>query len=215
MRNVKWCDIYIGLDGNRYEAYLQRNESSPPRSRTNEFHGNNAATWHSFVLSEVTPKLRSTGVSVAPNPGSERCPVPENAAEDAIDRNIEKLLRSLKERGFQLVYIGIHPDHRQNKSLYRAFKAIGEIKVGILTVCCQPGKLERNGRLDAGYVANEALKFNLKLGGYNQKLDQTSNRAPLPVFKDHDTMFVGMDVTHPSPGVAVECPIRIRNRRQY
>lgn len=65
-------------------------------------------------------------------------------------------------------------------------------RVGLHTVCCLREKFMAATRLD--YYANIALKFNLKLGGTNQTI-------PLEKFSllRTDTMFVGIDVTHPSP----------------
>lgn len=49
---------------------------------------------------------------------------------------------------------------------------------------------------------NVALKFNLKLGGLNQSLEQPR----LGVLSEGRTMVVGIDVTHPSPGSSSTAP---------
>lgn len=51
-------------------------------------------------------------------------------------------------------------------------------------------------------MANVALKFNLKLGGVNQKIDD----AKLGIISEGKTMVIGIDVTHPSPGSAENAP---------
>jgi len=51
-------------------------------------------------------------------------------------------------------------------------------------------------------MANVALKFNLKLGGVNQKIDD----AKLGIISEGKTMVIGIDVTHPSPGSADNAP---------
>ena len=51
-------------------------------------------------------------------------------------------------------------------------------------------------------LANFALKFNLKLGGINQLVDN----ARLGIINEDKTVVVGVDVTHPSPGYASTAP---------
>ena len=70
--------------------------------------------------------------------------------------------------------------------------------IGIHCVCITA----KNFRASAvGLVANVAMKFNLKLGGANQVLAPTS----LPSFAQ-DTLFIGLDVTHPAPGASSKGP---------
>ena len=82
------------------------------------------------------------------------------------------------------------PDN--DASTYSLIKRIGDIDYGINTVCVldQPRKIYSHS---AGYLANVALKVNLKLGGINHKLRNLST------IYEH-TMVIGIDVTHPSPG---------------
>jgi hypothetical protein len=52
------------------------------------------------------------------------------------------------------------------------------------------------------FFANVALKFNLKLGGRNQYLDNTK----IGIIAEGKTMVVGIDVTHPTPDSASNAP---------
>ena len=52
------------------------------------------------------------------------------------------------------------------------------------------------------YIANLALKFNLKLGGVNHSLPPDR----LGFLQKGNTMVMGIDVTHPSPGQIKEGP---------
>ena len=51
-------------------------------------------------------------------------------------------------------------------------------------------------------MANVALKFNLKLGGINQIVENKN----LGTVDQNKTMVVGIDVTHPSPGSSSNAP---------
>lgn len=52
------------------------------------------------------------------------------------------------------------------------------------------------------YFANVALKFKLMLGGRNQP----SESAKLGLLAEGNTMVVGIDVKHPSPGSSLQAP---------
>lgn len=83
--------------------------------------------------------------------------------------------------------------------LYNRVKHAGDVKVGVHTVCVVGTKFAKQ---QPQYFANVALKFNLKLGGINQLLDSTK----LGIIAEDKTMVVGVDVTHPSPGSALNAP---------
>lgn len=70
-------------------------------------------------------------------------------------------------------------------------KWLGDVKSGLLTHCCLAEKFMAGNEQ---YLANNAMKVNLKMGGINQTLD-----SPHRVLAGGKTMVVGLDVTHPSP----------------
>ncbi|RYO85823.1 hypothetical protein DL764_009107 [Monosporascus ibericus] len=75
--------------------------------------------------------------------------------------------------------------------------------LGLHTVCAVEAKLKKqSGPREKQFFANLALKVNLKMGGTNQVVDT----ANLPLVKENNTMFVGIDVTHPSPGSRSTAP---------
>ncbi|KAF1829044.1 putative RNA interference and gene silencing protein [Decorospora gaudefroyi] len=88
-----------------------------------------------------------------------------------------------------------------NIPLYKRIKTLSDKQLGLHTVCSVGSKLAKENRRDQ-YIANVALKFNLKLGGTNQIVD-TRN---LGIIDQNKTMVVGIDVTHPSPGSASNAP---------
>ena len=84
--------------------------------------------------------------------------------------------------------------------LYNHIKRVGDLQTGVHTVCVQGKKF--SNPTDIQYMANVAMKFNIKMGGNNQLL-QTPK---LGVLGEGKTMVVGLDVTHPEPGSCSNAP---------
>ena len=90
-------------------------------------------------------------------------------------------------------------------ALYNVVKKACDITHGITNVC-----MTRKKFLASGFAnfRNVAMKVNLKLGGTNHQL----NVSPLDIFgklyekEQNQTMIVGLDVTHPGPGVKNDAP---------
>jgi hypothetical protein len=79
---------------------------------------------------------------------------------------------------------------------YSRVKFYGDVKYGIHTVCVFPKQnANRKPKLNVapGYLANLALKINLKLGGVNHQIH--SRETPVLPNK---TLYIGIDVTHPT-----------------
>ena len=113
-------------------------------------------------------------------------------------------LRSLKGQNYGMIYILLPDD---DKEVYAALKYIADTKVGIHTICTSRTSLKlKQGRQLAQFFANVALKVNLKLGGVNQQLNRQGGASVLQLFKIPNTMVVGIDVTHPSPGSLEKAP---------
>ncbi|TGZ81627.1 stem cell self-renewal protein Piwi [Ascodesmis nigricans] len=81
-----------------------------------------------------------------------------------------------------------------NPGIYAAVKRVADLKLGIHTVCAE-----------GGFFANLALKINMKLGGTNNGLESIISGVG-EMLKSEDTMLVGCDVTHPSPGCMEGAP---------
>ena len=79
--------------------------------------------------------------------------------------------------------------------LYNRIKRCSDVTEGIHTVCVI-GRGDKFLKVNGTYLANVALKFNLKLGGTNHKL----NDVDIGIISQGRTMVVGIDVVHPSPG---------------
>ena len=83
--------------------------------------------------------------------------------------------------------------------------SIENVLLGIHTVCVLASKFgeeaTKNPSAPQQYCANVLHKFNLKLGGINQSMNERDDQSPgqLSVLRKGSTMVVGIDVTHPSP----------------
>ncbi|SAM83943.1 related to argonaute protein [Ustilago bromivora] len=86
---------------------------------------------------------------------------------------------------------------QQDQAFYNSVKraAALELSTPVATQCFNARKAF-NERGQAQYVANVAMKINVKLGGTNHIV---SGERDLPRF-GKQTMLVGADVTHPGPG---------------
>ncbi|KAL5610456.1 hypothetical protein FOBRF1_006573 [Fusarium oxysporum] len=89
----------------------------------------------------------------------------------------------------------------RSAQLYNRIKTIADKNYGIHTICSVGSKLAKD-RGREPYMANVALKFNLKLGGINQIVENKN----LGIIDQDKTMVVGIDVTHPSPGSSSNAP---------
>ncbi|XP_010534204.1 PREDICTED: protein argonaute 1-like [Tarenaya hassleriana] len=116
---------------------------------------------------------------------------------------VEKVLRTqyrdamakLQPQGKELeLLIVILPDN--NGSLYGDLKRICETDLGIVSQCCLTKHVFK---MSKQYLANVALKINVKVGGRNTVLDDAISRR-IPLVSDRPTIIFGADVTHPHPG---------------
>ncbi|KAI9796921.1 MAG: hypothetical protein M1825_006285 [Sarcosagium campestre] len=89
----------------------------------------------------------------------------------------------------------------KNASMYAHIKYFGDVKHGIATVCSFVDKISsERGRPQ--YLANVALKMNLKQRGINQQIPPDK----LGILCKSKCMVMGIDVTHPSPGSTKGAP---------
>ncbi|PSR77740.1 hypothetical protein PHLCEN_2v7724 [Hermanssonia centrifuga] len=156
---------------------------------TEEFGGADDPALHTFL--EAFKTCCQTSGMIAP-PGlpriivTPRLPSPQHA-QSIIENTLADSVQPEQKPSFILVLL---PD----KSLYSGLKRLCDVRFGIHTVCMFVKKArDQKGQLQ--YFANVALKVNSKLGGINHSLDPESMRW----LTDKTTMFVGIDVTHPSP----------------
>ncbi|KAL1601574.1 hypothetical protein SLS60_006489 [Paraconiothyrium brasiliense] len=111
---------------------------------------------------------------------------------------LDAQLNGASRVGLQLLVI-ILPE--ASIPLYKRIKTLADKKHGLHTICCVGQKLAKDRGRDQ-YIANVALKINLKLGGINQVVEPKN----LHVIDQNRTMVVGLDVTHPQPGSTDNAP---------
>lgn len=150
-----------------------------------------SSTLLSDMISEFTTALNSLGINT-PDPKDPQ--ILRLAGPD--DPKLEEALCSELQPGLLLIILPA-----KQAPLYNRIKHIGDTKAGKHTICVVGSKIA-NPRGRDKYFANVALKFNLKLGGRNQEIDNNK----LGVISEDKTMVVGLDVTHPSPGSAETAP---------
>jgi len=144
------------------------------------------------VVTEFHQALKKIGVEAAPPLPGQRLLLqhPEDAALGPFlaraSANLEMLVIVLPEA---------------NIPLYKRIKTMCDKDFGLHTICCVGSKLAKERGRDQ-YMANVALKINLKLGGTNQVVEPKN----LSIIDQDKTMVVGIDVTHPSPGSSSHAP---------
>lgn len=108
--------------------------------------------------------------------------------------DIENELGRCLQAGYRLVFVIVI----DRNDCYARVKQAAELKVGILTQCIKAGTIFKMGRGNPQMTINNILlKVNSKLNGTNQLIQENS-------FNNFNTaasgvMFIGADVTHPSP----------------
>ncbi|XP_072959232.1 protein argonaute 1A-like isoform X2 [Typha angustifolia] len=115
--------------------------------------------------------------------------------ERALKSRYQEVMRILKSHGRELdLLIVILPDN--NGSLYGDLKRICETDLGLVSQCCLTKHVFK---MSKQYLANVALKINVKVGGRNTVLMDALTRR-IPLVSDRPTIIFGADVTHPHPG---------------
>ncbi|KAI1906889.1 hypothetical protein LOZ65_006818 [Ophidiomyces ophidiicola] len=144
------------------------------------------------VMNEFHQTLGKIGVNAAPPLAGQRLQL-QHPDDPAIGSILQRAAAAL-----DLLFI-ILPE--ANIPLYKRIKTLADKDHGIHTICSVGSKLAKERGRDQ-YMANIALKFNLKLGGINQIVENKN----LGIVDQNKTMVVGIDVTHPSPGSSSNAP---------
>ncbi|KAH6616970.1 ribonuclease H-like domain-containing protein [Chaetomium tenue] len=105
--------------------------------------------------------------------------------EQSLQNVFKKISTQKPQPDFLLVLIP-----NKDAVTYNNIKKCGDCLFGIPTVCCREEKIT-DPKGQKGYFANVGLKVNLKFGGVNHRVQDTTGLVA-------KTMFVGYDVTHPT-----------------
>lgn len=137
----------------------------------------------------------TSGMQFSPNPVLPPLSARPEQVERALKNRYHDAMKILQPQGKELdLLIVILPDN--NGSLYGDLKRICETELGVVSQCCLTKHVFK---MSKQYLANVALKINVKVGGRNTVLmDAISRRIPL--VSDRPTIIFGADVTHPHPG---------------
>ncbi|GLT55905.1 hypothetical protein SLA2020_289890 [Shorea laevis] len=145
---------------------------------------------------ELAQMCYVSGMAFNPNPVLPIISARPDQVERALKTRYHDAMTKLQAEKRELdLLIVILPDN--NGTLYGDLKRICETDLGIVSQCCLTKHVFKMSKQQ--YLANVALKINVKVGGRNTVLlDAISRRIPL--VSDRPTIIFGADVTHPHPG---------------
>ena len=147
-------------------------------------------------LDRFAAKLNDSGIRVEPYMAGLRLSIRPGDLELKIDNALRNFANHPEKRPEIIIIIIPSGDAT---AVYNRVKYICDVKEGLINVCAIDTKFARG---NDQYFTNVGLKVNLKLGGCNHAIGS----AELGVISAKETMFVGIDVTHPSPGSSSTAP---------
>ncbi|CAO2841686.1 unnamed protein product [Amaranthus hypochondriacus] len=149
----------------------------------------------SRFCSELAQMCHISGMVYNPKPVLQVFSAYPDQVEGALNNRYHDAMKKLQPQDKKLdLLIVILPDN--NGSLYGNLKRICETKLGIVSQCCLTKHVSKTSKQ---YLANVALKINVKVGGRNTFLVDALSSS-IPLFRDKPTIIFGADVTHPHPG---------------
>ncbi|KAI0864607.1 Piwi-domain-containing protein [Xylaria cubensis] len=130
--------------------------------------------------------LQSQGIDIVSKPlGGTNMVTIQHSPADAI----KPVLQDMKKHNPQFVFI-VLPGRKTDTGIYNDVKKLCHVDFGYHSQAVLKSNLvKRNPQI----FANLGLKINLKMGGVNHKLGNG-----VTILKQHPTMIVGYDVTHPT-----------------
>ncbi|GLT99539.1 hypothetical protein SLE2022_169740 [Rubroshorea leprosula] len=142
---------------------------------------------------ELAQTCQISGMEFNPEPVIPIYSAKPDQVEKALKHVYQASMNKTKGKDLELL-LAILPDN--NGSLYGDLKRICETDLGLISQCCLTKHVFK---ISKQYLANVALKINVKMGGRNTVLlDAISCRIPL--VSDIPTIIFGADVTHPENG---------------
>lgn len=148
------------------------------------------------TVAALTSSFRSAGMVAADcTPGLHRTVDPSRPEQEI--NNAFRIFTTTKGKPPPKLVLVVLPS--TDAAIYNRVKYLCDIQTGILNICVVGSKF---ARANPQYLANVALKVNLKLGGRNQTLAGSK----LGFISEGKTIVVGIDVTHPSPGSKDNAP---------
>ncbi|XP_057440069.1 protein argonaute 1-like [Lotus japonicus] len=143
---------------------------------------------------ELAQMCRTSGMTFNREPVVPTRSAPPDQVGKVLRAQYQDAKNIIRGRDVDLLIV-ILPDN--NGSLYGDLKRICETDLGLVSQCCLSKNVLKRNRQQ--YLANVALKINVKVGGRNTVIvDALSKR--IPFVSDKVTIVFGADVTHPHPG---------------
>ena len=177
--------VLVLKDGNRHDEF---GDAQDPQLRN--------------IIDGFTSMCRSCGISVIQTPPLIAvAELPRKDPQDPVRSQAVKVIRSTlmatrQKPAFLLVILS-----NGDKHIYAGLKHLCDVYLDVPNVCVQSAKI-RKERGQLQYYANVALKVNMKLGGVNHAVEETS----ISKLRQPPAMLVGMDVTHPGPSTVKGTP---------
>lgn len=155
----------------------------------NIYRGPSPQACHDQCLRNFVKVLGRCGIDAA-------IPQTTHLRHDRLNAELESVFRQWT--GIDLLLV-VLPE--KNSQLYNRIKLLGDVRYGVQTICVAGlwNKFYNHEPKSNAYNASVALKVNIKNGGINHALRDKQ----LGFINDGDTMVIGIDVTHPSPGSGV------------
>ncbi|KAI9762388.1 MAG: hypothetical protein M1835_008038 [Candelina submexicana] len=200
-RNGGW-----NMEGQKFSSPKQISQWSYVHIKENDFdpfkgtdwQGNPLPSCHALVdqFADVMKKCGLRPDQMNPTNGFK--PMSLNLKDsDAVFAALDNFLENARRTSTRMLLVVIP---YRSQMLYAHIKYLGDVKHGIHTVCATADKLKREKRR-MDYLANIALKWNLKKGGVNQTIPPDKIGILLK-----KTIVIGIDVTHPGPGAKEAAP---------
>jgi hypothetical protein len=144
------------------------------------------------VIKQMDEDMEQRGFAQKANKNERLLGVLETWKKDELAKNF----RELRGAGYNFVFV-LLPS--KDIDQYNKVKTVGDIEVGIDTVCLvQPNAISDKRKTNKDqYWHNIYLKANLKMGGVNHTVKCAAAEA---ILSQRRAMVVGYDVTHAVPG---------------
>lgn len=142
---------------------------------------------------ELAQMCQTSGMQFNRDPIVQVQTVRPEHSEKALFHLCDDVHKRTAGKGLDLL-VAILPDN--NGPLYGDLKKQCETVLGVVSQCCLTKHVFK---MSKQYLANVALKINVKVGGRNTVLVDALSRK-IPLVSDIPTIIFGADVTHPHPG---------------
>ncbi|GFP87334.1 protein argonaute 7 [Phtheirospermum japonicum] len=142
-------------------------------------------------IHQLSQKCQQFGIFLNPNTVTNPIFEPMHVLNNPklLESNLKKIHFN-NNNNLQLIICVMEKKHKG----YADLKRVAETDIGVVSQCCLYLNLEK---LSSQFLANLALKINVKIGGCTVALYNSS--MPRIFGPDEHVIFMGADVTHPHP----------------